>query len=138
MVKTLLEWANRRVRTSEKFPDGKIFVAKTFQIKRVNRVNFQKRQKYAQKVFLQILSISLVQIYSTGCIYKRNYLHLSILLIIEIEYLCTILFSPQLGQQKNKSQQITQAHFQIITFIRTLFTLSEHIFVIILTLFRSC
>ena len=29
-----------RVRKSENFPDSKIFVAKTFLIKRVNRVNF--------------------------------------------------------------------------------------------------
>ena len=36
-----------RVTKSENFPDSKIFVAKTFRIKRVNRVNFQIRDKYA-------------------------------------------------------------------------------------------
>ena len=34
-----------RVTKSENFPDSKIFVAKTFRIKRVNRVNFQIRIK---------------------------------------------------------------------------------------------
>ena len=38
---------------SENFPDSKIFVAKTFRIKRVNRVNFQIRDKCALKVVLQ-------------------------------------------------------------------------------------
>ena len=33
-----------RVTKSENFPDSKIFVAKTFRIKRVNRVNFQFRE----------------------------------------------------------------------------------------------
>ena len=42
-----------RVTKSENFPDSKIFVAKTFQIKRVNRVNFQIRDKCALKVVLQ-------------------------------------------------------------------------------------
>ena len=36
-----------RVTKSENFPDSKIFVAKTFRIKRVNRVNFQIRDKCA-------------------------------------------------------------------------------------------
>ena len=36
-----------RVTKSENFPDSKIFVAKTFRIKRVNRVNFQIRNKCA-------------------------------------------------------------------------------------------
>ena len=36
-----------RVTKSENFPDSKIFVAKTFQIKRVNGVNFQIRDKCA-------------------------------------------------------------------------------------------
>ena len=34
-----------RVTKSKNFPDSKIFVAKTFRIKRVNRVNFQIRDK---------------------------------------------------------------------------------------------
>ena len=42
-----------RVTKSENFPDSKIFVAKTFRIKRVNRVNFQIRDKCALKVVLQ-------------------------------------------------------------------------------------
>ena len=42
-----------RVTKSENFPDSKIFVAKTFRIKRVNRVNFQIRDKGAEKVVLQ-------------------------------------------------------------------------------------
>ena len=50
-----------RVRKSENFPYSKIFVAKTLQIKCVNRVNFQIRFTYAKyKVYLQILSISMV------------------------------------------------------------------------------
>ena len=36
-----------RVAKSDNFPDSKIFVAKTFRIKRVNRVNFQIRDKCA-------------------------------------------------------------------------------------------
>ena len=36
-----------RVRKNENFPDSKIFVAKTFRIKRVNCINFQIRDKYA-------------------------------------------------------------------------------------------
>ena len=36
-----------RVRKSKNFPDSKIFVAKTFRIKRVNRVNFQIHDKCA-------------------------------------------------------------------------------------------
>ena len=36
-----------RVTKSENFPDSKIFVAKTFRLKRVNRVNFQIRDKCA-------------------------------------------------------------------------------------------
>ena len=36
-----------RVTKSKNFPDSKIFVAKTFQIKHVNRVNFQIREKCA-------------------------------------------------------------------------------------------
>ena len=36
-----------RVTKSKNFPDSKIFVAKTFRIKRVNRVNFQIRDKCA-------------------------------------------------------------------------------------------
>ena len=36
-----------RVAKSENFPDSKIFVAKTFRIKRVNRANFQIRDKCA-------------------------------------------------------------------------------------------
>ena len=42
-----------RVTKSENFPDSKIFVAKTFRIKRVNRVDFQICDKCAKKVFLQ-------------------------------------------------------------------------------------
>ena len=42
-----------RVTKGENFPDSKIFVAKTFRIKRVNRVNFQIRDKCALKVVLQ-------------------------------------------------------------------------------------
>ena len=36
-----------RVRKSENFPDSKIFVAKTFRMKRVNCIIFQIRDKYA-------------------------------------------------------------------------------------------
>ena len=36
-----------RVAKSENFPDSKIFVVKTFRIKRVNRANFQIRNKCA-------------------------------------------------------------------------------------------
>ena len=75
-----------RVRKGENFPDSKIFVTKTFRIKRVNRVNFRIRDTYAYKVFLQILSISMVQICSIGCIYKINFLKLSTLLITLIEF----------------------------------------------------
>ena len=42
-----------RVTKSENFPDSKIFVTKTFRIKRVNHVNFQIRDKGALKVVLQ-------------------------------------------------------------------------------------
>ena len=42
-----------RVTKSENFPDSVIFVAKTFRIKRVNRANFQIRDKCAWKVVLQ-------------------------------------------------------------------------------------
>ena len=42
-----------RVTKSENFPDSKIFVTKTFRIKRVNRVNFKVRDKCALKVVLQ-------------------------------------------------------------------------------------
>ena len=35
-----------RARKNENFPDSKIFVAKTFRIKRVNCINFQIRAKY--------------------------------------------------------------------------------------------
>ena len=36
-----------RVTKSENFPDSKVFVAKTFRMKRVNRANFQIRDKCA-------------------------------------------------------------------------------------------
>ena len=36
-----------RVRKIEDFPDSKIFVAKTFRIKRINCIIFQIRDKYA-------------------------------------------------------------------------------------------
>ena len=49
-----------------------IFVAKTSWIKRVKCINFQIRNKYAQKVCLQILIISIVQICSIGCIQKND------------------------------------------------------------------
>ena len=42
-----------RVTKSKNFLDSKIFVAKTFRIKRVIRVDFQIRDKCAQKVVLQ-------------------------------------------------------------------------------------
>ena len=41
-----------RVRKSKDFPDSRIFVAKTFRIKSVNRVNFQIRDKSTYKVCL--------------------------------------------------------------------------------------
>ena len=58
-----------RVTKSENFPDTKIFVAKTFRIKRVNRANFQIRDKCAW--FCKILCISMVQICSIGSAYNR-------------------------------------------------------------------
>ena len=42
-----------RVTKSENFPDSKIFVAETFRVKRVKRVDFQIRDKWVSKVVLQ-------------------------------------------------------------------------------------
>ena len=61
-----------RVRKNENFPDSKIFVARTFRIKCVNCINFHIRDKYALKVCLQILSITMIQICFMRCIYKRS------------------------------------------------------------------
>ena len=43
--KKMDDGAGVRVTKSKNFPDSKIFVAKTFRIKRVNRDNFQIRDK---------------------------------------------------------------------------------------------
>ena len=54
LTRSLSTWISMaRVTKSENFPDSKIFVAKTFRIKRVNRDNFQSRDKCVQKVVLQ-------------------------------------------------------------------------------------
>ena len=50
---SVLSCPSSRVRKSKNFPDSKIFGAKTFRIKRVNRVDFQICDKCAKKVFLQ-------------------------------------------------------------------------------------
>ena len=49
----LFRFQTTKVRKSENFLDSKIWVAKTFRIKRVNCVNFQIRDKCALKVVLQ-------------------------------------------------------------------------------------
>ena len=47
MILLIAGFSTCRVRKNENFPDSMIFVAKTFWIKRLKRINFQIRDKYA-------------------------------------------------------------------------------------------
>ena len=47
MILLIAGFSTCRVRKNENFPDSMIFVAKTFRIKRLKRINFQIRDKYA-------------------------------------------------------------------------------------------
>ena len=65
-------WLSQSQKKSKNFPDSKIFVAKTFRMKRINCINFQIHDKCAERWFCKILYVSMVQICSLGSAYNRG------------------------------------------------------------------
>ena len=130
-----------RVRKSENFPDSKIFVAKTFRIKRVNCVNFQFCDKCAQKVGLQ----DFMHKHGPNML-SRSYRHSSRSSKLSLDHLDTFLNYPdtlRIVQKHSRSPwHISRSSGLFLDYPDTFLRLSGHCldrtetFQIIHTLFR--